>query len=61
VAGEIAQCDLWLPPVQVPVGLGQVRGPKRLPVLPVITGYARWLSAVLVPSRCGEDLFAGRI
>src|SRR5262249_25442558 len=23
--GEIAQCDLWFPPVMVPVGCGQVR------------------------------------
>src|SRR6266705_2565825 len=58
-AGEIAQCDFWFPPVQVPVGPGQARGPKRLPVLTMITGYARWLSAVLVPTRSAEDLFAG--
>jgi transposase len=58
-AGEIAQCDLWFPPVQVPAGSGQVRGPKRLPVLTMVTGYARWLSAVLIPSRCSQDLFAG--
>jgi transposase len=58
-AGEIAQCDFWFPPVEIPVGSGQVRGPKRLPVLTMITGYARWLSAVLIPSRSAEDLFAG--
>jgi transposase len=58
-AGEVAQCDFWFPPVQVPVGPGQVREPKRLPVLTMITGYARWLSAVLVPTRSAEDLFAG--
>jgi transposase len=58
-AGEIAQCDLWFPPVSIPVGCGQVRRPVRLPVLTMITGYARWLSAVLIPSRCAEDLFAG--
>ena len=58
-AGEIAQCDLWFPPVSIPVGCGQVRRPARLPVLTMITGYARWLSAVLIPSRCAEDLFAG--
>ena len=58
-AGEIAQCDFWFPPVAVPVGAGQVRGPKRLPVLTMITGYARWLSAVLVPTRAAEYLFAG--
>lgn len=59
VAGEIAQCDFWFPPVMVPVGCGQVRKPTQLPVLTMITGYARWLMAVLVPSRAAEDLFAG--
>jgi transposase len=58
-AGEIAQCDLWFPPVQVPVGFGQVRRPVRLPVLTMVTGYSRWLSGVLIPSRKAEDLFAG--
>ena len=58
-AGEIAQCDLWFPPVTIPVGWGQVRRPVQLPVLTMITGYARWLSAVLIPSRKAEDLFAG--
>jgi hypothetical protein len=24
-----------------------------------VTGYARWLAAVLIPSRKAEDLFAG--
>lgn len=58
-AGEIAQCDFWFPPIQLPVGFGQVRGPKELPVLTMVTGYSRWLSAVLVPSRVKYDLFAG--
>jgi transposase len=58
-AGEIAQCDLWFPPIELPVGFGQVRGPKQLPVLTMATGYARWLTAELIPSRTAEDLFAG--
>jgi transposase len=58
-AGEIAQCDFWFPPVEVPAGCGQVRVPRQLPVLTMITGYARWLSAVLIPTRKAEDLFAG--
>jgi transposase len=58
-AGEVAQCDFWFPPVTVPVGWGQARRPAQLPVLTMITGYARWLSAVLIPSRKAEDLFAG--
>jgi transposase len=45
VAGEIAQCDFWFPPIMVPVGCGQVRKPVQLPVLTMITGYARWLMA----------------
>jgi transposase len=59
VAGEIAQCGFWFPPVTLPVGFGQARAPKQLPVLTMITGYSRWLSAVLVPSRAAADLFAG--
>jgi transposase len=58
-AGEIAQCDFWFPPIDLPVGFGQVRGPKQLPVLTMVTGYSRWLSATLVPTRHAEDLFAG--
>ena len=59
VAGEIAQCDFWFPPVELPVGFGHVRRPVQLPVLTMVTGYSRWLSAVLIPSRQAEDLFAG--
>ena len=59
VAGEVAQCDFWFPPIQLPVGFGQTRGPKQLPVLTMVTGYSRWLSAILVPTRGAEDLFAG--
>jgi transposase len=59
VAGEIAQCDLWFPDIRLPVGFGQVRTATRLPVLTMVCGYSRWLCATLIPSRCGEDLFAG--
>ena len=58
-AGELAQCDFWFPDISLPVGYGQVRTAKRLPVLTMASGYSRWLSAVLVPSRQAEDLFAG--
>jgi transposase len=57
--GEIAQCDFWFPPVMVPVGCGQVRKPAQLPVLTMVTGYARWLTALLIPTRTAADLFAG--
>ena len=59
VAGDVAQCDLWFPPIQLPVGFGQVRTPAQLPVLTMVTGYSRWLSGILIPTRRAEDLFAG--
>jgi transposase len=59
VAGEIAQCDLWFPPITLPVGSGQARRPAQLPVLTMVCGYSRWLSGRLIPSRRSQDLFAG--
>jgi transposase len=58
-AGDIAQCDLWFPPITLPVGFGQHRPPAKLPVLTMVTGYSRWLSGQLIPSRAAPDLFAG--
>ena len=57
--GDIAQCDLWFPPIELPVGFGQVRRPAQLPVLTMVTGYSRWLSGQLIPTRAAPDLFAG--
>jgi transposase len=59
LAGEIAQCDFWFPPITLPVGFGQTRGPAQLPVLTMVTGYSRWACGLLVPTRGAEDLFAG--
>jgi transposase len=59
VAGEIAQHDFWFPDIALPVGCGQVRTAKQLPVLTMVTGYSRWLFARLIPTRTAEDLFAG--
>lgn len=59
VAGEIGQHDFWFPDIELPVGFGQSRTAAQLPVLTMITGYARWLSAQLIPSRRAEDLYAG--
>jgi transposase len=59
LAGEIAQHDFWFPPVELPVGFGQMRSAKQLPVLTMITGYARHADGLLIPSRSAEDLFAG--
>ena len=57
--GTSPQCDLWFPPIELPAGFGQVRRPAQLPVLTMVTSYSRWLSAVLIPTRRAEDLFAG--
>lgn len=54
--GELMQCDLWVPPVDIPLGAGQVGRP---PVLVMVSGYSRWISALLLPSRQGPDLIAG--
>jgi transposase len=59
LAGEIAQHDFWFPPIELPVGFGQVRTAKQLPVLTMITGYARFVGGLLIPSRTAQDLFAG--
>jgi transposase len=59
LAGDIAQHDLWFPPIELPVGFGQARTAKQLPVLTMITGYARHVDGLLIPSRSAEDLFAG--
>jgi transposase len=59
VAGEVAQHDFWFPDIALPVGFGQVRTAAELPVLTMVTGYSRWLSAMLIPTRTAEDLFTG--
>jgi transposase len=58
-AGEIAQCDFWFPDIELPVGFGQTRTARLLPVLTMVCGYSRFASAVLIPSRSAEDLYAG--
>ena len=59
VPGEIAQCGFWFPPLEVPVGFGQTRSALQLPVLTMVSGYSRRLSAILIPTRKAEDLFPG--
>lgn len=54
--GELAQCDLWFPPVDVPLGFGQTGRP---PVLVLVSGYSRMITAAMIPSRQPEDLLAG--
>ncbi|MGA7051169.1 MAG: IS21 family transposase, partial [Mycobacterium sp.] len=54
--GEIAQCDLWFPKPPIPVGGGQER---VLPVLVMVLGYSRFISARMIPSRQGGDILSG--
>ncbi|HET7523901.1 MAG TPA: IS21 family transposase [Acidimicrobiales bacterium] len=54
--GELAQCDLWFPPVPIPVGAG---GSRVLPVLAMTCGYSRVTDAVMIPSRKAGDILAG--
>lgn len=56
LAGELAQCDLWFPPVDIPLGHGQTGRP---PVLVMVTGYSRMITAMMLPSRQSPDLLCG--
>jgi len=55
-AGDQAQCDLWFPPVDVPLGDGRVGSP---PVLVIVASFSRFITAVMLPSRTTPDLLAG--
>ena len=54
--GDQAQCDLWFPPVKVPLGHGVVGSP---PVLVVVASFSRFITARMIPSRTTADLLAG--
>lgn len=54
--GEIAQCDLWFPPVEIPLGYGQSASP---PVLVMVAGHSRVIGARMLPSRRATDLIHG--
>lgn len=54
--GELAQCDLWFPPVDIPLGYGQTGRP---PVLVIVAGYSRMITARMLPSRQAGDLIDG--
>ena len=54
--GQRMQCDLWFPPVDVPLGHGQVGRP---PVLVMVAGYSRRIFAMMICSRQSPDLIGG--
>jgi transposase len=55
--GELAQCDLWFPPAEVPLGFGQAGSP---PVLVMVSGYSRWLAGRMICSKESADLILGQ-
>lgn len=54
-AGELAQCDLWFPPAKIPLGSQQAGTPQ---VLVMTSGFSRFITAVMIPSRTTGDLLA---
>jgi hypothetical protein len=54
--GDQAQCDLWFPPVTVPLGAGQAGSP---PVLVMVASYSRFITGRMIPTRQTSDLLAG--
>lgn len=54
--GDQMQCDLWFPPVKIPLGYGQFGSP---PVLVMVASFSRFAGGIMVPSRSTGDLLAG--
>jgi transposase len=54
--GDQAQCDLWFPPVRIPLGQGRLGCP---PVLVIALSYSRFLTALMLPTRTTGDLLGG--
>jgi transposase len=54
--GALAQCDLWFPATKIAVAPGQQR---VLPVLVMMLGFSRFLTATMIPSRQGGDILSG--
>ena len=55
-AGDQCQCDLWFPPVKIPLGDGMFGTP---PVLVMVPSFSRFITARMIPSRTTADLLAG--
>jgi hypothetical protein len=59
--GSVGQCDLWFPPVEIPLGFGQVGAGRTVPPVLVLTaGYSRFVAATMIPTRHAEDLVLGQ-
>ena len=56
--GELAQWDLWEPPVDIPVGYGHS---ARFQVIVGVSGYSRLTVARMIPTKETGDLLAGHL
>jgi transposase len=56
--GELAQWDLWFPPVNIPLGFGVEGSP---PVVVGVPGYSRYIVAHMIPSRQTHDVLGGHL
>jgi len=56
--GELAQWDLWFPPVKIPLGQAQQ---ATLPVIVGVSGYSRTITARMIPSREAHDILLGHL
>jgi transposase len=56
--GELAQWDLWFPPVKIPLGQAQS---AVLPVIVGVSGYSRTIAARMIPSREAHDILLGHL
>jgi transposase len=54
--GELAQCDLWAPRAEIPVGFGQTR---RAYVVTCALGYSKVSAGTLIFSKEAPDILAG--
>lgn len=54
--GDQAQCDLWFPPVLIPLGDGRAGSP---PVLVMVSSFSKTIAGVMIPTRTTPDLLAG--
>jgi transposase len=56
--GELAQWDLWEPPVDIPVGYGHA---GRFQVIVGVSGYSRFTVARMIPTKETCDVLAGHL
>jgi hypothetical protein len=55
-AGDPAQCDLWFPPTQIPIGSAQRNAP---PVLVIDPSFSKFIAGTMIPTRTTADLLSG--